>query len=285
MSGFLNSVAGIAGIASSVSGLASSISNLASGNYAAVLSGLGPWAFSMQAASWRGLPFAVRESTIRKGRRTAEHVYPFRDSVWIEDLGRGVRQYAFRGFLVGDDVLQQSTAMQAAAEAFGPGTLVHPTLGTLNCSVVEFAVRQTTEGRTVEIEFTFIETAASLYPSLVNPTQAGVATASTGAFGAIAADFQNDVAKPLAEGAQVVAGAVSTVNKWVGTATSVAGDAALLVHAVAGLTGNYGRYNSASMTLQQPTAASIGTLLAGVTTARTAISVAASAAQTLAAAL
>ena len=279
-------VAQVSALANGVSGLAGAINGIATGTYAAVLSGLGAWANGMQIASWRGLPFAVRESTIHKGRRTAKHVYPYRDSIWVEDLGRGVRRYAFRGFLVGDDVLQQSEAMQTAIEAPGPGTLVHPALGPLTCAVGhDIAFRQTERGRVIEVEFEFIETASSLFPSLVQSTQAAVQTSATGAFAAIASDFQNDVAAPLAEGSQVVTSAAETVAGWAATATRVMGDASLIAHAVSGLSGNWGRYNSASMTLLQPATASIASLLAGVTTARTAVTAAADAAQTLAGAL
>ena len=56
-----------------------------------VAGGLGPWVDALQPASWRGAPFAVRTSQIRRGRRIAVHEHPFRDDVWAGDLGRGTR--------------------------------------------------------------------------------------------------------------------------------------------------------------------------------------------------
>lgn len=291
MSGFINGLAQVSGAIGQVSALARGVSGLAGaiGNfgaspaaYGAALANLGPWAAGLQVASWRGLPFAVRDSSIRKGRRTAEHVYPFRDSIWVEDLGRGVRRYSFRGFLVGDDVLQQSEAMQAAIEAPGPGTLVHPELGARTCAVGrEIAFRRSERGRMVEVEFEFVETAPILYPSLVLSTQAQVRTRASTLLDQIGQDFQNDVVAPLQQGAQVVDGAIRTVAPFVSSAVALAGDASLIAHSVSGLAGNWGRYNSASMTLLQPATASIATLLSGVTTARTVVSTASSALQTL----
>ncbi|MBV8749430.1 MAG: DNA circularization N-terminal domain-containing protein [Candidatus Eremiobacteraeota bacterium] len=53
-----------------------------------VAGGLGPWADAPQRAWWRGVPFAVRASQIRRGRRIVVHEHPFRDDVWVGDLGR-----------------------------------------------------------------------------------------------------------------------------------------------------------------------------------------------------
>ena len=44
---------------------------------------------SLQPASWRGMGFAVTGGRVRAGRRKALHEYPFRDGVWVEDMGSG----------------------------------------------------------------------------------------------------------------------------------------------------------------------------------------------------
>lgn len=77
---------------------------------------LGAWADARLTASWRGLPFRVREPELRFGRRQALNEYPFRNTVWVEDLGQASRVIAFRGFLVGDDVDDQLRDMLEAAE-------------------------------------------------------------------------------------------------------------------------------------------------------------------------
>lgn len=267
-----NVVSGISGTATGISKLSGALGDVLSGNYAAALSGLGPWANGMQVASWRGLQFAVRQSTIRKGRRFAEHVYPYRDAIWEEDIGRGIRRYSFQAFLVGDNVLAQSAAMQAAVETVGTGTLVHPTLGSLTCAVTEFVAQQNAErGRVIDLNFTFTESAAPLTPALVNSTQKGVLAQITSTLSAIATDFQSDIVAPLEEGAAVVESAVSTVFMWTNIAESLVGDASLIFNSVSGLVGNNGIYSSGGLTVQQPLTATASSLLAASTTNRTAL--------------
>src|SRR5260364_371475 len=53
---------------------------------------------AFQPASWRGVPFGVREAQVRLGRRCAVHEYPQRETVWVEDLGRSARRLRFIGF-------------------------------------------------------------------------------------------------------------------------------------------------------------------------------------------
>ncbi|HET6606748.1 MAG TPA: DNA circularization N-terminal domain-containing protein [Rhodopila sp.] len=278
-----NVVGGVTGTATGLSRLANGVSDILSGNYAALLSGFGPWANGMQTASWRGLPFAVRESTIQKGRRFAEHVYPHRDDIYEEDMGRGVRRYSFVGFLVGDNVLAESAAMQAAVEQKGTGTLVHPTLGSRTCAVKAFSAKQSAErGRVIELFFTFTESSPTLFPSLVNSTQAGVATQSKGLLATIASDFQNDVAAPLAEGAAAIQSAVSTVGTWAGMAFKLVGDAQMIFGSVLGLVGNFGIFSSGGMTTPQPITATASSLLGASTTNRTAVQTAVTTCETAA---
>jgi len=281
-----NVVGGVTGTAQGLSRLANGVSNILSGNYAALLSGFGPWAQGMQEAKWRGLSFAVRESTIHKGRRQAEHEYPYRDTIWVEDLGRGKRRYSFEGFLVGDNVLAQSKAMQDAVEQLGTGTLIHPTLGSLNCAVTEFQARQSAkQGRVVELRFTFTESVPSVYPAQGQSTKNNVTTKSKSLLSTIASDFQKYVAGPLAKGAAVIESAVSTVGTWAGMAFSLVGDARMIAGSVKGLIGNFGIFSSGGLTVSQPVTATVSSLLAASTTRRTAVQTASAAANAAAAAM
>lgn len=160
------------------------------------------WAQDLQQASWRQVPFAVRESTIIRGRRTTTHEYPFRDDVYVEDLGRGVRRYTFRGFLVGDNVFDQRDAMVEAAEAAGPGTLVHPSLGSKRVSLITFAASERMEaGRSVDLDFTFVETGQVLFPTAANATQSQTVNAAGAAQAGAVTDFGDAIAGPVAVGA------------------------------------------------------------------------------------
>ena len=234
-------IAGLAGTFRGVTQTARAIGNLAadfgfggaSGNYGVVPPGLGAWAQGLQPASWRGRSFAVRVSGLHRGRRVAVHEYPYRDKVWVEDLGLGTRTVSFSGFLVGDNVYAERQAMIAEVEKPGPGTLVHPSLGSIQAVCVEFSCgEESRRGRVVELEFSFIQTGLSTaaFPAISAALQAFAP--STGSF---ASDFGSAVS--------TVQGGISTIGSFVGYAQHVVGDASLVARAVTGLVGNFGRYS------------------------------------------
>ena len=150
------------------------------------------WSDNLQPASWRGIPFFVTSTSVRRGRRTVVHEYPYRDVVWVEDLGRGRRDLTFTAFLIGDDVLAQQQRMLDACEISGPGDLVHPALGKRKAALVaqpEFSERQEA-GRYIEISFSFTETeAAPSYPNGKAATQASTKSATALAGADTADDF------------------------------------------------------------------------------------------------
>jgi len=163
-------------------------------DFQSFVAGLGFWSWRLQQASWRGVPFAVKEAVVVRGRRTALHEYPDRDTVYVEDLGRGTRSYTFRGFLVGDDVYDQRDAMLDAAEIPGLGTLMHPSLGTIYANLIECSIGERAEaGRMVEIAFRFIEGGAVIFPAAVSSTQNVTKTAANNAGAAVAADASSKV--------------------------------------------------------------------------------------------
>ena len=218
-------------------------------------SGLGLWAAARQTASWRGIPFRVRESEIKRGRKTALHEYPFRDDVWVEDLGRGTRLTSFRGFLVGDDVDTQLKAILTANEQAGPGTVIHPAIGSLNASLMEFTARDTVEqGRTWNLEFVFISGSTRNYPIATTATQTASTTAAAASATTTVSSFASSVGSTLSQTVataqagianvqQVVGGITSTVGGYVAQAESLARNVTTLGNSVVGLTGNYGRFS------------------------------------------
>ena len=125
-------------------GSVSQISNTASGGLNTVkrlaadlgLGGVGGaatyWKDSLRPASFRGVPFAVKTAEGNFGRRNAIHEYPFRDEIWVEDMGRAARRIHVTGFLVENGVatpgavIDQRNRMISAAETGGETTLVLP---------------------------------------------------------------------------------------------------------------------------------------------------------------
>lgn len=232
------------------------------------------WLDQLQPASWRGVPFAVESSETRRGRRTAVHEYPFRKEVWVEDLGRGVRGYSIYGFVVGDDCYQQEQALLDASEQPGSGVLVHPSLGACTVSLVgPVTTEQRSErGRSVGIRFEFIETADSVYPVATADTQGAVQTSALAAAAAAAEDFLSDVADALEEGADIISAGIAAVESWGSAVMQLAGDALLVMSAVAGLPGYFGRFVAGARSILLMGITTVDQAIGAVITARAAVS-------------
>lgn len=131
------------------------------------------WQAKLRQASFRGIPFAVKAEEAMHGRRQAVHEYPYRDTAWIEDMGRGTRRIMLRGFIVqdslvygGGDVINQRRALTEACEMPGAGTLIHPTLGELTVSIPEGGLRigGTEEGgRAFDFTLTALESGLKVF--------------------------------------------------------------------------------------------------------------------------
>ncbi|WPU25004.1 DNA circularization N-terminal domain-containing protein [Cedecea neteri] len=140
------------------------------------------WYESLRPASFRGIKFAVVAEESSHGRRVAIHEYPYRDTAWIEDMGRGVRKITLRCFIVqdsvvygGGDVIQQRMALIDACEKKDAGTLIHPTLGELSVSVPENGLRlgsSLSSGRAFEFTLTCVESGLRVF-SVTTNTSAG----------------------------------------------------------------------------------------------------------------
>ena len=202
-----------------------------------------PWFTQLQPASWRGIPFVVERDEGEFGRRIAEHEYPFRDTIWPEDLGRAPRRIEVSGFIIGDDVIAQKERMIAAAEQKGPGILIHPSLGQLTVTLLRLRpVARKDRGRCFELQFSFVEAGQRLFPSLILATGPAVLAAAGAVNSAASGDFVTSAAAALLQGTAIALMAVGTVNTWTRIATSLADDATNLKNMVSTLTGNYGRY-------------------------------------------
>lgn len=257
-------VGGVSSVASTASNAASLISSLSSGGYGAK-QGLGIWAATLQAASFRGVPFGVFEARVRTGRRTATHIYPYRNEVWVEDLGLGTHAFMFRGFLVGDDVYAQRDKMVAAVETAGPGVLIHPSLGSRNVSIVDFSANERAEeGRVVELEMTFIQTVNPVTPATVAQTKKGVLASVEKGISAAEKDFQKYIEGPLNYGLSIVQKVTSTVSVWERAASGLMNDAKMMAGSVRGMLGPYGLFAHGSLEKASVRAAT-NTLLSAAT--------------------
>ena len=102
---------------------------------------------SLFPASFRGVPFHVEVAGGAGGRRTLSHSLPLRDQPYLEDLGRRPRVLRLTLFVcdplpgtifasAGGNWLAQRDALLTALEEFDTaGTLIHPTMGALECRI------------------------------------------------------------------------------------------------------------------------------------------------------
>lgn len=148
------------------------------------------WRSQLRSASFRGVPFGVFDTSNAGGRRTVSHEYPFRDSPYVEDLGRKARTYQLQAFVVGENYMSGRDALIQALETSGPGKLIHPFLGTLTVQAGEFSFTETRDdGGMASFSLTFLQTTDVVYPSAVSSaaaaTQASATTVNTAASAAL----------------------------------------------------------------------------------------------------
>lgn len=229
----------------------------------------GEWWQQLQPGSWRGAGFVLDAGQTAAGRRIALHEYPYRDDAWAEDMGKLPRRFGVQAFLVGDDVYSQRDAMLRAVEQSGSGTLVHPTLGSIQCVLLEFSATDRRErGRYVELQFAFILSADVSYPT----TAIATGSAVTSAAAALTSASQSDLGAALSKIASVPQAALASVSQFTGLATSAVNDATQIIGAVRGLSGGYyGRFANGSLSTLQSTTATVSGLLGAATTARSAV--------------
>lgn len=210
------------------------------------------WLDFLKDASFRGTQFSVLSGRSRFGRRNAKHEYPFRDTPWFEDIGRASREIRLVGYIVaapgGDasDVFARRDALVAAAETQNPGTLMHPTLGSLTVSLESVEVEESIRGRMFGLQMLFMEAGLKVFPSAqLSTTQAGQVAAAN-AYLAAATDFANTINAAYKKGAAVVMQVQLTIAQYQRKVELVVDDATNAYNAVATLpgsvTGVYGRY-------------------------------------------
>lgn len=156
-------------------------------------------------ASFRGIPFSVLASDGTFGRRNALHEYPFRDDVWVEDLGRQARRINLVGYLIGDDVIDQRDRFIRAAESEDTGELIHPTLGSMTVSLMTAKISEKwDEGRVFQMMLSFVESGLREFPAGETDTGDEVDAAADESMLAIASDYAAKVRDSLVKGLSVV---------------------------------------------------------------------------------
>ena len=218
------------------------------------------WQDNLYAASFRGVPFAVESGDGSFGRRQAVHEYPYRDTVWVEDMGRATRRITLTGFILqsskiytASDVMTQRDSLIAAAETSGAGTLVHPTLGELTVSVPENGLRiheNKDEARMFRFTLTVIESGLKVF-AITSAADAAstVETSWLSTVTTIAARAIAEIRGDMRSISQAIKTLKSTVGFWTNMVTGVFTEATNLSNVLKSTFGStrYGRYNTGTV--------------------------------------
>jgi prophage DNA circulation protein len=85
-------------------------------------------------ATFRKIPFYIKESDTEIGRRNVLHQYPFRDTPYLEDMGAEAEIFTINAYVIQNksnsfDYFKERNALIKALQQKGSGTLIHPFLG------------------------------------------------------------------------------------------------------------------------------------------------------------
>jgi prophage DNA circulation protein len=145
---------------------------------------------ALKPASFKGVVFEVDGASYESGRRGALHEYPNRDIPYYEDLGKKADVYSFEAFIIGDDYIKRRDDLIKACTGDGSGTLVHPSLGRIDCFCTAISVSErTSEMRMARFSLSFTVSGKPALPSALPDYIEQVQTEAAGLIAAATADY------------------------------------------------------------------------------------------------
>jgi prophage DNA circulation protein len=137
------------------------------------------WINRLLPASFRGIRFNVDEHRERGGRRIDLRQYPYRDTPSTEDLGKEAGLYRIRAYVIASlatqDYIDARDALRKACWAKGPGTLVHPYLGSVSVNLRSFDMQESVAfGGMAVFDFEFVDSGLTPGPVLSASTASGL---------------------------------------------------------------------------------------------------------------
>ena len=116
------------------------------------------WRDRLQQAKFRNVEFHVSQAGGQGGRRTVVHEFPQKEDHYAEDLGHKAGVFRITAFIVGADYDIARDDFMKALDQSGPGTLVHPYLGTMQIQVQEYDwTISTRQGGYCQFNITFVK--------------------------------------------------------------------------------------------------------------------------------
>lgn len=126
-----------------------------------------PWRDQLSPASYKGVKFFIDSHTLTGGRRIVDHLFPYIDKAFTEDMGQKQNRFSMEAYILGEDYFGQRDSFIKALNAEGAGILVHPYLGEKTVEAVDYSMNETSrEGGVVRFSLTFHETSRVASPNL-----------------------------------------------------------------------------------------------------------------------
>lgn len=126
----------------------------------------------LYSASFRGVSFYVRDSSIESGRKTITHEFPNADRRYVEDLGRLQTTYRIKALVTGNSTtyISNRNSLIKALEQPGLGQLIHPFYGTINVTPKPFTLSESIrELNFANFDLVFEASQDNIYPNeLIN---------------------------------------------------------------------------------------------------------------------
>jgi len=123
------------------------------------------WRDSLQDASFRGVPFKVQLSEVSIGRCNIVHQFPGIDTPYVEDICQDTDEFTITGYVVQNmenahNYFDERDELIDALRQEGPGTLVHPFLGSQMVALIGKArIRENFDRGGIAIfDMTFVRT-------------------------------------------------------------------------------------------------------------------------------
>jgi prophage DNA circulation protein len=139
------------------------------------------WRDNLRPASFRGVPFKVKDRSEKGGRAIDNHEFPKRNSNFAEDMGRSARHIQVEAYLIGPDYMSQRDALIDACEKVGVATYQDYWGRSLEVVCESYDLKETQEeGRMARVSIKFIEAGSNATMLGLAATVAQLATAAAG---------------------------------------------------------------------------------------------------------
>lgn len=178
-------------------------------------------------ASFRGVPFLVPHGTVDSGRHAVKHEYPDSNTRYVEDNGLRVPDIKLKAVVHGANVLSRVRRLEAALQAVGPGTLVHPLSGRKFVNVDTYQLTHTDESVGVyEFDIVFLVTGPPVFPGPLSAIAASITGLSSSALMGLFANFQSALALPTILTGATLGAITSALNMVASVAVNAFGSVA-----------------------------------------------------------